>query len=224
MNGTAKSILARDPGFPAATRERSNVYGFLASVFREEATADLLDQIEEPEFRSALSGAGVSFGIDFFDRPRQRLLEELAVEYAWLFIGPGDHVAPFASVYLGGAGGALWGPSTVWVRTFIATAGFEYRPEFHGLPDHVGVEFEFMQHMTSRQASAAERSDGVAQADCRRVEEEFVSDHLARWLPEFCRRTMERATLPFYRELAGLAAGFMRSESEFLAATPAAAC
>ncbi len=184
----------------------------------------LLEQIEEPEFLRSLSGAGVSFGIDFFDRPRQRLLEELAVEYAWLFIGPGEHVAPFASVYLGGEGGSLWGPSTVWVKTFIETAGFEYRPEFYGLPDHIGVEFEFVQHITSRRASAAEQSDNTAQADCRRIEEKFVADHLAWWLPKFCRRTMKRATLPFYREMASLAGGFVRSESEFLAEAPAAAC
>ena len=217
MANTANAALAPNSEPPAATRERSHVYGFLATVFREEATAELLDEIEKPEYLRSLSAAGVTFGLDFFARPKQKLLEELAVEYAWLFIGPGGHVAPFASVYLGGEGGALWGPSTVWVKEFIASAGFDYRPEYHGLPDHVGVELEFMQHVTAQHASAAEQSDADAEAECRRIEEEFVAGHLARWLPEFCQKTIERATLPFYRELAGLAAGFIESESDFLA-------
>ncbi len=210
--------VAAEPKDPAgAAMERSNLYGFLAAIFRREPTAALLRQIRKRHFLESLSAAGVALDRDLFERPEGELLEELAVEYTQLFIGPGNHVAPYASVHLGGDGTSLWGESTAWVKAFIASAGFEYRPDYHDLPDHLGVELEFMQQVTAREARALDEADRDTVVHCRRIEDEFVGDHLAKWIPAFCKKVAARAELPFYREMAGLAESFMRSEVQELA-------
>ncbi len=197
-----------------AARERGSLYGFLAAIFRREPTSDLLCQIKQPEFADALSDAGVAWDREFLDSPEKELAEELAVEYTGLFIGPGKHVPPYASVYLAGEHGELWGPSTARVKRFIESAGFEYHDQYRDLPDHISAELEFMKHLATREAQAIEEADGEAAAHCRKVGAAFLTSHLAVWIPEFCRRIARDATLPFYREMAGLLADFIQSEAE----------
>lgn len=211
---TGEDDAGDDDAAATAARERGNLYGFLAAIFRREPTADLLRQIKEPELADALSAAGVSWDEEFLDSPEGELIEALAVEYTGLFIGPGKHVPPYASVHMAGEHGELWGPSTTRVKRFIESTGFEYRDEYRDLPDHVSVELELMHHLAAREAQALEEADGEVAAHCRRVGTEFLTGHLVAWIPEFCRRTAKDATLPFYREMAGLLTDFIQSEAE----------
>ncbi len=49
---------------------------------------------------AALSAAGVALDGAFLERAKAGVIEDRAVEYTRLFIGPGGHVAPYASVHL----------------------------------------------------------------------------------------------------------------------------
>ncbi len=94
--------------------QRSAVYGFLAMVFRKELTSDLLDRIKDPAFGQVLSDLGVNLGDEFHAKPKEELLEDLAVEYTALFLGPGQHISPHESVHHerpDGKWGKLWGNS-----------------------------------------------------------------------------------------------------------------
>lgn len=191
--------------------ERSNIYGFLAGVYREEPTPSLLREIRGIRFREALSEAGVALGKDFLERPEQELLLDLAVEYTRLFIGPGKHVSPHESAQMEGA---LWGRATSEVVRFIEGSGFRYKPVYRGIPDHISVELEFMQEVTRAEAKARERGDDGTVTSCLRIEKEFIDQHLARWVPRFCEKVVAEAELPFYREMAKLAHGFIESEKD----------
>ena len=68
---------------------RSGMYSFLATLFRDQPTTELIDQFRDQVFREALSEAGVDLPDDFFARSDKQYLTELQVEYARLFIGPG---------------------------------------------------------------------------------------------------------------------------------------
>jgi TorA maturation chaperone TorD len=208
--GTAAETLS---GTAAETaRERSGLYGFLAEVFRAEPTADLLHKIREPDFLDHLSAAGADPGADFPHRDEDDLIEDLAVEYARLFLGPGPHVHPYAAVYLAGEGASLWGPATAQFIAYSERAGLELASKHRSLPDHVSIEFEFMAKMAAREARAVVRSDPDLAAKCRRIQKTFLDEHLGCWLPRFCARTIEQAKLPFYTAMAKLALGFVESE------------
>ena len=108
---------------------------------------------------------------------RKELIEDLAVEYARLFLGPDKHISPHESVHHerdGGDWGALWGKSTVEVKKFIESAGLEYISEYSGMPDHISVELEFMQQATSREAQAWESNDSEGALYCLKMEKKFL--------------------------------------------------
>lgn len=199
--------------------ERSNLYGFLAAVYRQEPTLPLLRRVRGGRMRKALAAAGVVFGADVLDRPERELIEDLAVEYTRLFIGPGRHIPPYASVHVKGEEGSLWGPSTAWAKRFIESTGLGYRPDYRGLPDHISVELEFMQQLTKHEARALEGRDEDKVGALRQLQKEFLAAHLAAWVPSFCDKVAAQAELSFFREMAKLTKDFIRSESEILAET-----
>ena len=203
--------VIEDPA--AGATERSQLYGFLAAVFRTEPKLALLSEIRKPAFTDAMKAVGVDIGKAFGGQPDGELIDELAMEYARLFIGPGHHIAPYAALYLGVEGASLWGPVTVWVKGFIEDAGFEYKPGFHDLPDHVSVELEFMQEITSRMALARKDGDEATVQKLHLIENEFLISHLGKWLPEFCSKIEAEAQLPFFAQMARLAKDFIGLET-----------
>jgi TorA maturation chaperone TorD len=196
------------------TVERSNVYGFLAAIYGAEPTADLLGQIKDPPFLQALSAAGVALDEDFLSLPEEQLLSHLSLEYTRLFIGPGKHISPHESVHTPGDGESLWGKSTAAVKQLIESVGIEFRPDYHGLPDHISVELEFMQKVTKAEAEAWQRGDYAGAAKWLRLEQEFVDSHLAIWIPAFCENVVGQTELSFYSEMAKLTREFIETEKE----------
>ncbi len=200
-----------------AARQRNNIYGLLAAVYRQEVTPDLFQQIKDPRFMGVFSDLGSEKMGLFFQKPDKELLEELAVEYAWLFLGPGKHVSPHESVHHqrdDGQSGSLWGKSTVEVKKLIESTGLDYKDTYKGMPDHISVEFEFMQQVILREEKAWEEADTETASACRRLEKKFIEEHLVRWIPTFCDKVIGEAELPFYREMAALTRKFIEFEKE----------
>ena len=204
-------------GKRAVAKNRSDIYGMLASVYRQEVTSDLIQQIKDPQFLGVLPDLGTE-GLDaFLQKPENELLGDLAVEYARLFLGPGKHVSPHESVHHkreDGQWGKLWGASTAEVKQFIEATGLGYSDDFKGLPDHITVEFEFMQQLTLREEQAWKEEDSDKAVACRQVENKFIEEHLIRWIPNFCDKVIQEAELPFYRSLASLTRSFIEFEME----------
>ncbi|MEE8393266.1 MAG: molecular chaperone TorD family protein [Rhodospirillales bacterium] len=204
--GQTPEILAR------SAIERSSLYGFLATIFRDEPSEFLLRQIRSDEFIEAFRGACADFDAEGLSEDGDRLAEELAVEFTGLFCGPGGHVSPHGSVHSDGGGGVLWGAETSKVKSFIEEAGFEYDPGYHGIPDHISVELEFMAEVVMKEAEAWREKDFAKASNCLVFENNFLQDHLLKWVFNFCEKVTERARLPFYRDFARLTADFMESE------------
>jgi TorA maturation chaperone TorD len=198
-------------------RQRSNIYGFLATAYRQEVNSEFLQQLRDPKFLVILSDLGIQLTTDFLQKPEEELLDDLAVEYAGLFLGPGGHISPHESVHhqrSGGQNGLLWGESTAEVKRFIESTGLSYDPEYKGLPDHISVELEFMQQLTLREEQAWRDEDEDGALDCLRTEKKFIEEHLARWVPAFCDKVIKEAELPFYREMAALTKNFIEFDRE----------
>ena len=198
-------------------RHRSDIYGLLATIYGQEITSDLLQQIKTPQFLGALSVLEVE-GIDgLMQKPEAELLEDLAVEYTRLFLGPGKHISPHESVHHqreDGQWGKLWGASTVEVKKFIEATGLSYTDDYKGMPDHISVVFEFMQQLILAEEQAWMDEDAGKAASCRKVEKKFIEEHLIRWVPAFCEMVIQEAELPFYQAVAALTRSFIEFEME----------
>ena len=208
-------IETKDHG--AAAKHRSDIYGLLATIYGQEITSDLLGQIKAPQFLGALSVLEIE-GIDgLMQKPEAELLEDLAVEYTRLFLGPGKHISPHESVHHqreDGQWGKLWGKSTVEVKKFIEATGLSYTDDYKGLPDHISVEFEFMQQLILAEEQAWMDEDRDKAVACRQVEKKFIEEHLINWIPNFCEKVVQEAELPFYQAVATLTRSFLEFEME----------
>ncbi len=213
MNDTGDSCSVDHPETLARTAvERSNLYGFLATGFREEPTIGLIRFLRDPAFRDALAGAGVILDAHILDTPEEKLVEDLAEEFTAFFLGPDSHISPHESVQCTDGGGSLWGPETVAVKRYIEAAGFTYDEHFHDIPDHISVELEFMAHLCREEAQAWEAGVTDRAANSLAFQRDFMEQHLGAWAGRFCTLLVERAELAFYREIAGLTADFLNAE------------
>lgn len=197
--------------------ERSNIYGLLAVIYNREPTISTLRQIKNPQFLEVLSDLEIQLEDDFLNQPEEKLIEDLAVEYTRLFLGPGKHISPHESVHHerdDGDWGRLWGKSTVEVKKFIEASGLEYKSEYSGLPDHISVELEFMQKVTEREAQAWEGKDKAGALYCLKIEKKFVDEHLKKWIPIFCNKVITETESSFYKEMAKLTKSFIGFEKK----------
>jgi TorA maturation chaperone TorD len=197
-------------------RIRSNIYGFLSSLFREEITAERIRQINDPAIKEVLSEMGIQYEI-FSQKDQDQLLEDLAVEYARLFLGPDKHISPHEAVHHqrdDGDWGTHWGASTVDVKKFIESTGLEYKQEYSGMPDHISVELDFMKEAAGREAQAIEEKDWEGALYCQKMEKKFICDHLIKWIPAFCDKIITQAEISFYGDLADVTKKFIALESE----------
>ncbi|GMQ89775.1 MAG: molecular chaperone TorD family protein [Gammaproteobacteria bacterium] len=199
--------------------ERSNLYGFLAAVYREEPTPEFLRRLKDPPFLQALAAAGVILGQDFLDVCDEELAFGLSLEYTRLFLGPGKHVSPYASVHLPAGGGSLYGAPTAAVKRFIESTGAQYRPDYRGLPDHISVELEFMQLVVLAEAKAWGSQDHEQAKKCVSIEKEFIDTHLAGWMPVFREKVCQQAELSFYCQMAKMTQEFLGMERDELGTT-----
>ncbi len=180
-------------------------------------TETLIKRFKDTGLFSVLSGMGAEFGDDFLKKQEEELVEDLAVEFTRLFIGPGKHISPHESVHNernDGDWGQLWGKSTVEVKKFIETAGLEYQSDYNGLPDHISVEMEFMQEAARREAQTMTEGDNEGLLYCLKMQKIFIDDHLYTWIPDFCTKVINEAKLSFYREMAKLTKSFVEFEKD----------
>jgi len=198
-------------------KQRSNIYGFLALIYYKELTPELFKKIKEPQFLEVLSEQGIQLEADVLESPEDKIIEDLAVEYCRLFLGPGKHISPHESVHherVDGDWGRLWGKDTVLVKKFIESAGLEYKSEFTGMPDHISAELEFMQKAVAREAEAWQEGDCDGALYCLRMQKKFIDEHLMQWIPVFCDKVISWAELSFYREMAKLTKNFIETEKK----------
>ena len=197
---------------------RSQVYGLLTTVFRAEPSEAFIRDLNGPRLSGALSNLDIDLGETFRSSTEGKIAEELAVEFTWLFLGPGQHISAHESVFaeVDGQLGGLWGAKTVEVKKFIETTGLDYESGFTGLPDHISVELEFMRKLSEWEAAKWSENDSENAKYCLTVQKKFTEEHLLKWVPQFCDEVIEKANMPFYREMAKVTRDFLQFDHDII--------
>lgn len=134
-----------------------------------------------------------------------RYADELAADYAAIYLTHGIGAAPCESVWLDEDGLAMQGPMFA-VRERYAAFGLR-APDWRMRPDdHLVHQLQFVAELCAR----ADR-DALAEAA------DFADDHTLRWLPAFAERVAQRAATPFYAGLALLTAAYLEELRDVLA-------
>lgn len=208
-----------DRQLAATARQRGAVYGLLSRCYVGEIDKVLLARLKDERFAEAMTAVGLPFDRAELCRPAEGLLEELAVDYAWLFLGPGEHLSPHESVQrpdVGKDSQQFWGPATAQVKQFIEACGFAYDDDFNGIPDHIGVELEFMAQLCMAEAEAWQRHKPTLARQYQGHQKRFLEHHLLIWVPSFCEKVAQRAQMSLYRFIAQLTGDFVAADHEMI--------
>lgn len=181
------------------TKARANLYHLLSRIYLKEIEKDFLCALRDSNFLSP----------EALNKPDDTLLNELAEEYAALFIVSGG-LPPYESVRLKGL---LYQEPSIEVERLYERCGLILKDKWKKIfPDHLGLELEFMGYLCDREVEA-EDSDITKWQEYQR---EFFENHLSRWCFEYLDDLEKCAYHPFYKEVAQLTREFLEREFEYL--------
>lgn len=188
---------------------RAKWYSLVGTLLSKPPSEDCLEELFSSECREALAewaseGALAVLAHLSAARPSIKILTEA---YDELFNVPGPrYLTPYESVFRDSrvlddgreVSGLTFGPSTDDVIRYYHLAGLEISGEYDELPDHIGLEVEFMRHLCEREAEAFDTGDEALAARIRETEEGFLERHLTAWAPELLARAEACSAHPFY--------------------------
>jgi len=204
---TYKQIECEDRA--SETASRAGIYTLLSEIYRDVPSESLLNTLRAPAFAEALREAGLDLEVFFFSDTLSSYQKALAVEYTRLFVGPGKHLSLFESVH---REGQLWGQTTIAVIESIRAGGLYYEQDDKNFADHLSVALEFMAHLLKREVAALRAGDLQEVQAAQHLQNQFLNEHLSRWLPTLCDAVIVQSRSPFYREMAKLTQDFMTQE------------
>lgn len=131
------------------------------------------------------------------EAPDAATLDELATEYAAIYLTGAYGASPCESVWLDDERLVCQAPMfalrDLYAKAGLAGADWRTRPD-----DHLVLQLLYVAH------ALREANDD----DDRRALAAMLDEHLLRWLPDFAARVAARAALPFHAGLAALTAAW----------------
>lgn len=176
----------------------------LRQLFLAEPTKKLLEGIGEIylSFEEEAERTGLTTMRDSVKQNQSRLdewVEELSLEFARLFIGPGQPPAvPFASFYLSETR-ALMTEETLAVRKKYLDAGLALKNLYQMPDDHIAIELDFLYYLTERALELSEHGNDAETENYFKLRQAFLKDHFPLWAPAFADRILESSSEDFYK-------------------------
>lgn len=170
----------------------AGMYRLLGRLWMREVDEASLRELHREPLRTSFEAAG---GV-LPNEANANVIEELAIDYCRLLIGPKDHFPPFQSVW---QDGQLLGETTTSMSQFIDIVGYDASALPDGIMlDHFAVQLDVMGHIYQQFAVQPELADGI-----REIADRFHAAHLA-WILVLLEAAHEKADSGFYRSVVGL--------------------
>ena len=180
----------------------AGTYRLLARLWIREVDEPFLEFLTTPPIRDVFTAAGGMLPKNVVPAT----LEELAVDYCQLFLGPTKHLPPFQSVW---QDARFQGKAAASMQSYVAATD---RQTGGLMLDHLGVQFDVM----------ASLLDHVLESDRDRDESlELVATYFAQhltWLSPLLQAASHRAKTDFYRSVITMTRDFLNAEEIFWAA------
>jgi len=196
---------------------RESSYAFLSRIYREEVSPTLLEQLvyEETE------GEGEQVLKRFFKGLQHRDLckvtEDLAAEYAGLFLNAGKKsIAPYESVYTSREK-ILMQAARDEVLLEYRQEGLDRIREFPEPEDHIALELEFMSILCRKTIESIEKGDSQTCLSYLKKQQQFIEKHLMTWIPDFSRDMERAAHSGFYLGIAKLTREYLHRDAVMIA-------
>ncbi len=155
----------------------------------------------------------------FFSELRQGDLEEaieqLARDYASLFLGVGPKTVSLCESVYRSASGLVYQSSLFEVQQSYCETGMTKSDQYHEPEDHIAVELSYMARLCelTQEAVKAGREQALNYLRLQRL---FLEDHLVRWIPLFSQQLIAASPPGFYRAMAHLLKGYIGIDSRLV--------
>ncbi len=198
---------------------RAKTYAVLAALYSAPPSAELAALVRAgglaSECNSPLSAAAEALTESFRRAASDGLPEaELIAEHTRLFTLPSG-IVPHESYYAD-ENQRVGGRVTAAVKLYYDTAAAQLTGACLELPDHIGVELEFMKFLCDLEAQFWQASNEEGLRKCLDFQAGFLADHLLRWHRELCEKIRNETSLEIYRALANLTFEFLEAERAFV--------
>lgn len=180
-------------------RDRSDLYALAARIFEREVDVELYRKLTSPAIEGLCRPGGLALiEPEIRALGDSRAVEELAVEYCRLFVGPQPLCPPYASAWRGEA--LLGGRARTELEEFLRRHSIEVETEAGRIAscDHVAVHLAVVAHLNGREAPAP-------------VIREFAQHHLLPWAFEWVDATRTATRRSLYRTAADLVATMLET-------------
>ncbi len=202
------------------TEEREKTYRFLAGICLKSPSDSLIDMIKDksilllfPEDTDCESYNEISRFINETAEIKN-ISDQIAAEHASLFSLPSNHL-PHEAVYRDKEK-RLGGKVTMDVSQFYEKAGASILNSCIEMPDHLGMELEFMGFLCKMERELRENADYPSLDNCIYLQKTFIDEHLIKWVYPCCEKIVERSTYGFYKAIAHMITEFIKSEDDYL--------
>ena len=209
---------------------RAGVYRTLQNVFGNEPTTDMLEQITGSAVKSVLSF--FDNDMDVYRESIDRLfasaeeclkggseaLSKLEGRFTRLFVGPGGTEGiPWESYYLS-TDKMLFQKEALEVRKAYIEQKLIPRSYPNVSDDHIAIELDFLAKLAERAEGAWNAGDAAETLKGLTASEEFLRDHLAKWVGPF-RHALGKAKhgAAFYYEAAFALESFIPIDLDVIA-------
>lgn len=180
----------------------ASTYRLLARLWIRELDEQFLAFLLVPPLCDVFTAAGGTLPADF----APATLEELAVDYCQLFLGPANHLPPFQSVW---QHGQFQGESAESMQHYVSVSGCGTS----GLMvDHLGVQLDVMGRLLDFGSESVQHFDDVFD-----LATTYFAEHLT-WAAPLLELAINRAATDFYRSTIRMTRDFLNSEETFWAA------
>lgn len=178
---------------PRTLGQLAGITGLLGRLWLEEVDLETLNAMGTAEFREPYQELGGFIP----DVPNEAIVEELAVEYCMLLIGPKGQISPVQSV---------WADNQFQSRTSSSmNRFFELIPDYlpgSNLSDHLGVQLDFLSELM--------RHSEIDSEPVPEIVGHFATSHLD-WAEAFFDQVLKHSESRFYCGLAIVTRGLIHS-------------
>jgi TorA maturation chaperone TorD len=183
----------------------SGTYQLLGRLWAREVDVSLYEMLDSTETRELFVAAGGKLpkANDLTSAAEvETFLEQLAIEYCELFIGPKKHLPPFQSVW---QTGQFQSPAIESMRDFIDVTNFSINENASTLmSDHLAVQLSVMAHL-------CELMTTDQRPELLEIAQHFFARHLT-WHAGLVDGVVQRNVSDFYSSVAKITGDFLEQE------------
>ncbi|MEC4273723.1 molecular chaperone TorD family protein [Adlercreutzia sp. R25] len=203
-----------------ANEVRAAFCRFLASLYLYELTDEQIEAFAHIDV--AGDGTAIDEGLstikEYLRHRHGGTRQELAVDYARVFLGAGSYdrilAPPYESVFTSEER-ILMQDARDGAVTYYRRAGLDLPADNTTPEDHLGFELQFVAALAERANEALDGGDKAVLAETMALARSFFARHQQNWLSALCDAVDEFAETDFYRGVARMTRGYVESEAAF---------